>query len=95
MRKLLIALAAIGLFGVLALPVDASAAKREAGAPNSESTDVSSRRHHRHYHRHGYYRPYHRPYYYRPWGYPYYSYRPYWGPGPYWGGPGITFGFGF
>jgi hypothetical protein len=95
MRKLLTALAALGLFGALALPIEASAAKREASVSKGESTDVSSRRYHGRYHRHGYYRPYHRPYYYRPWGYPYYSYRPYWGPGPYWGGPGFYFSFGF
>ena len=95
MRKLLTALAALGLLGPLALPIEASAAKREAGVSNGEITDFSSRRYHRRYYRYGYYRPYDRPYYYRPWGYPYYGYRPYWGPGPYWGGPGFYFSFGF
>jgi hypothetical protein len=95
MRRLLITLAAVGLFGALALPVEANAAKRETGVSKGEITDVSSRRYHRRYDRHGYRSYYGRPYYYRPWGYPYYSYRPYWGPGPYWGGPGLTFSFGF
>jgi len=93
MRKLPTVLAAAGLLGALALPIEASAAtKRETGVSiKGEITDFSSRRYHRGYHR-PYYRPYARygygyPYYYRPWGYPYYSYR------PYWGGPHFYFGF--
>jgi len=96
MHKLLTVLAAAGLLGAVALPIEASAAaKRETAVTKGEITDYGSRRYDRHYHRPHYhrhdYRPYYGyPYYYRPWGYPYYSYR------PYWGGPADSyFGFGW
>src|SRR3954468_7544730 len=62
-------------------------------AGSSDVTDISARRHYRHYHRYGYYprydryRPFIRPYYYaRP-----YYYRPY----PYYAPVPFFLGFGF
>ena len=99
MSKYLMGIAALGLLGLAAMPVTATAAERQAGvaikSDTAQSTDISAqRRHYRYGHRYyprrhwgpryGYYRPY-RPYYYGgPYGYGYpYAYR-----------PGIAFGLG-
>ena len=89
MSKFLAGVAAVGLLGLAAMPVTATAAERQSGVTNNnltvQSTDVSAQRHwrrygHRYYGprrywgpRYGYYRPY--PYY-GAYGYPYGYYRP-------------------
>ncbi len=99
MSKFLTGIAAIGLLGLAAMPVTATAAEQQSGVTNNGSTvqltDVSAQRRHWRHHRYGYYGPrrhwgprygYYRPYpYYGAYGYPYGYYRP---------GPFVSFGAG-
>ena len=95
MSRILAGIAALGLVGLAAMPVTATAAERQDGVTKSnvQSTDLSSRHRRWHRHRYGYYRPhYYRPYrrYYYGAPYPYYGYGyPY---GYY--RPGLAFGLG-
>lgn len=98
MSKILVSLAALGLLGAAALPLQANAAERHQGVttkhPAAQSTDVSAQRRHwrgrhygyRHYGPRRYYGPrygyYGAPYGY---GYPYGYYRP---------APFVSFGVG-
>lgn len=99
MSKLLAGVAGLGLLGLAAMPVTATAAERHSGVTvktdTAQSTELSSqRRHwrHRHYgYRYGYGpRRYYGPRYgyYRP--YPYYGYSPYY----YRPRPFVSFGVG-
>lgn len=96
MSKILVSIAALGLMGAAALPLQANAAERHDGASKAQqTTDVSAQRHWRHRH-YGYYGPrrywgpryrygyYGRPYY--GYGYPYHRYGYY--------SPGIGVGIG-
>jgi len=95
MSKFLAGIAALALAGAAAMPIQASAAEREAGASTistAQSTEFSSQRR---YWRHRYYRYGHRYYPRRYWGprYGYYGY-PYYGYPYRYYRPGIAFGIG-
>ena len=96
MTKILGTIAALAIMGAAAVPLQASAAERQSGISNVQSTEVSAQR--RHWRRHyGYWGP--RPYYARRyWGprYGYYGYPYRYGYGyPYgYHRPGIALGIG-
>lgn len=81
------------MFGGSTAIKSATAAPFQATAQKSQATDISARRHYRHYHYRYVYRPYYRPYYYaRPYYYrPYPYYAPYYAPAPF----PFAFGFGW
>lgn len=102
MSRILIALAAAGIAGLIALPVPAAANDTRAdGIRNGEAMEFSShRRPYRHRHVRRYWGPryyYGGPSYYPYDAYAYYPYRHYYRPGPrvHIGPGGFSFGFGY
>lgn len=100
MSKLLAGIAGLGLLGLAAMPVTATAAERHNGittTPAAQSTELSSQRRHWR-HRHYGYRPYYGPrrYYGPGYGYyrPYPSYGYYGSPYYYRPRPFVSFGVG-